>query len=131
MAASSSPPSIARRKPFLHALTRDRRASSPLTRTEELRIRNLLRAHGGERILSQASGEMRTWFGDLAPGCGSNLQGANTERGEEEASTRAVNHYLSTELREWSARSLRRANAKNFLLQEVFEARARVSALKV
>ena len=131
MAASSSPPSIARRKPFLHALTRDRRASFPLAGNEELGIRNLLRARGGGRIFSQACGETGTRFGVLAPGCGSNLQGANTERGEEEASTRAVNHYFPTKLREWSARSLRRANAKNFLLQEVFEARARVSALKV
>ena len=85
----------------------------------------------GLRIFSQASGETGTRFGDLAPGCGSNLQGANIERGEEEASTRAVNHYFPAELREWSARSLRRANAKNRMLHSVFEARARVSALKV
>ena len=124
MAASSSPPSIARRKPFLHTLTRDRRASFPLARTEELRIRNLLRAHGGARLFSQARGETGTRFGDLAPGCGSNLQGANIERGEEEASTRAVNHYLAEGLRERGARSLRRANAKNFLLRK-FLKRAR------
>ena len=60
-------------------------------------------------------------FGAL--GRGSNLQGANIERGEEEASTRAVNHYLSIELRESRARSLRRANAKNFLRKFLKRAR--------